>query len=138
MLNRMHLKLYNVKTQPAIAITVILALILLTFGIYVIIPPAWLGLVANAAYADQLVRSVFGIFMCVPAIPILYKNIKYDLRTYVTKKAHTDRPFLFWMGVTYFYLCALRIIAVGIFPPVWIAYIALGLISMVLWLACGR
>ncbi len=120
--------------SPLVAISLILSVVLILFGIYVIIPGDWLGIIVTSVYPNQLIRSGFGLLMMAPAIPIIYWNIKYDLKTYLDRKHKQKRPFLFWMGVTYFYLTALRIIVIGVFPPLWLLYLALGLIAMILWM----
>lgn len=134
MLNKFKLKASNIRMSPLTAISLVLSIVLILFGIYVIIPADWLGIVVTSVYPSQLVRSLFGGLMMAPAIPILYWNIKYDLNTYLDKKHKQKRPYLFWMGVTYFYLAALRIAVIGLFPPIALLYIALGLITMILWM----
>jgi hypothetical protein len=131
----MQIRFSNVKAFPTVAISILLALGLLIFGIYVIIPPTWLGLSIKTAYPNIIIRTIFGTLMASPAIPILYCNIKYDLKTLVTYKLKRLRPFVFWMGVTYLYLCVLRIMIAGVFPPIWLLYLVLGIISLVIWLA---
>lgn len=131
----MQLRLSNIKAFPAIAISIILALTLLLFGIYVIIPSDWLGLAIGTAYPNVIVRSVFGIFMAAPAIAILYYNVRYDIRTLVKYKVDKIRPYVFWMGVTYVYMCILRILIVGLFPPLFLLYLSLAAISFVVWLS---
>ena len=131
----MQLRLSNIKAFPAIAISIILAVTLLLFGIYVIIPADLLGLPVTTAYPNLIVRSIFGIFMSAPAIPILYCNIRYDLKTLVTEKMHKLRPYMFWMGVTWIYLCILRILIAGLLPPIFLVYLALAAISFVVWLS---
>lgn len=131
----MQLKLSNVKAFPAIAVSIILALTLLLFGVYIIIPSQWLGLAVGSVYPNWITRSIFGIFMAAPAIPILYCNIRYDLKTLVKEKMHKLRPYMFWMGVTWVYLCILRILIAGFFPPIFLVYLALAAISFVVWLS---
>ncbi len=125
----------NIKAFPTVAISLILALTLCLFGVYVIIPSDWLGLAVTSAYPSILVRSIFGVLMALPAVPIIYCNVRYDLKTLVKTKLKKIRPYVFWMAVTYFYLTALRILIAGLFPPIWLVYLALGLISIVIWLA---
>jgi hypothetical protein len=131
----MQLKLSNIKAFPAVAVSVVLAVTLCLFGIYVIIPSDWLGLAVGTAYPNLTVRSIFGLFMAYPALPILYCNIRYDLKTLVTEKMYKLRPYLFWMGVTYIYMCALRILIVGFLPPIFLLYLALAIISFIIWLS---
>lgn len=131
----MRLNLSNIKAFPTVAISLLLALTLCFFGIYVIIPTDWLGLPTTTVYPNLIVRSIFGIFMALPAIPIIYCNIKYSLKTLVKTKLKKIRPYVFWMAVTYFYLTTLRILIVGLFPPIWLLYLTLGLISMIIWFA---
>jgi uncharacterized membrane protein YfcA len=131
----MQVRLDNIKAFPAIAVSVILAFTLLLFGIYVMIPTDLLGLAISKAYPNIFVRSIFGIFMAFPAIPILYCNIKYDIKTLVKDKMPKLRPYIFWMGVTYGYMCALRILIAGVFPPIFLLYLTLSAISFVVWLS---
>jgi hypothetical protein len=135
MLNKMHIKIGNIKAFPTVAISIILALVLVLFGIYVMIPADWLGVsVTASAYPNLIIRSVFGIITAAPAMPILYCNVRYDMKTLVETKLPKLRPYIFWMAVTYFYLTALRILYAGFFPPIWLVYLALGLISTTIWL----
>lgn len=131
----MQVKFSNIKTFPTVAISILLALTLLAFGIYVIIPPDWLGLTLTTPYPNIVIRSAFGALMSAPAIPILYCNIKYDLKTLVTTKLKKLSPYMFWMGVTYIYLCALRITVAGVFPPLWILHAVAALITLIIWMA---
>lgn len=131
----MQLRLSNIKAFPAIAVSIILAITLLLFGVYVIIPSEWLGLAVTNAYPNLIARSIFGIFMSAPAVPILYCNIRYDLKTLVTEKMQKLRPYMFWMGVTWIYVCILRILIAGFFPPIFLVYLALAAISFVVWLS---
>jgi hypothetical protein len=129
----MHIKLSNVKAFPTVAISIVLALVLALLGVYAFIPADWLG-IAVTVYPNFLIRSIFGIITAFPAIPILYSNIRYDLKTLVEQKMPKLRPYMFWMSVTYFYLTALRILYAGPFPPIWLLYLALGIISTIIWL----
>lgn len=131
----MQLKLSNIKAFPAIAVSIILALTLLFFGVYVMLPVDLLGLPISAAYPNLIVRSIAGMFMAYPAIPIIYCNIKYDLKTLVSEKMQKLRPYMFWMGVTYGYMCILRILIMGFLPPLFLLYLALAAISFVVWLS---
>lgn len=131
----MQIRLSNIKAFPAIAVSIILALTLLVFGVYVIIPSSLLGLAATSAYPNIAVRSLFGIFMAYPAIPILYCNFRYDLKTLIKDKMPKLRPYMFWMGVTYTYICILRVLIAGFFPPIFLLYLALAAISFVVWLS---
>ena len=131
----MQLKLSNIKAFPALAVSIILALTLLLFGVYVIIPADWLSLPISKAYPNILVRSIAGVFMAFPAIMILYYNIRYDLKTLLTKKVDKLRPYIYWMGVTYGYMSILRILIAGVFPPIFLLYLTLAVITFVIWLS---
>lgn len=135
MLNKMQLRLSNIKAFPAIAIIVILALTLCLLGIYVIIPPELLGVAGNTTYPSIIVRSIFGMFMAYPAVVILYANVRYNLKTLIKERMPKLRPYIFWMGVTYAYLTILRILIAGLFPPIFLAYMALAIISFIVWLS---
>lgn len=128
----MRLSLSNIKAFPIVAISIVLALTLLLFGVYVCIPADWLG-ITTSAYPNAIVRSIFGFITAFPALPVLYYNIRYNLVTLVKKKWKRVRPYIFWMAVTYFYLCTLRILYLGLFPPLWLLYLALGFVSTIIW-----
>jgi hypothetical protein len=133
MLSEIRLKLSNIKSFPAVAISIVLAFTLCLFGIYVIIPSDWLGIPVTTAYPNLTVRSIFGIFMSYPGLRILYAHIRYDLKSLVKEEMQKLRPYIFWMGVTYTYMCALRILIVGIFPPIFLLYLALAVITFIVW-----
>lgn len=135
MLNKLQVKMANVRQYPTIAISIVGALTLSILAIYSMIPADWLA--AEGAFPHQWVRSLFGIIMMLPAIPILYWNIKDDLSTYLLKEGRTRKP-LFWMGVSFFYLAAYRALWAGLFPPLWLLYLAEGLIIMIVWMGVKR
>lgn len=119
-----------IKTNPTVPTTMFLALGLLVLGIYSLFPVEWFG--ATTA-TNNLVRLIFGIFILMPTTPLLFWMIKDSRFEYLDKQKRT-RPYLFWMGVTYFYLTVFRILAYGFFPPVFILYLVCGLITMTIWL----
>lgn len=129
----MQLRLSDIRAFPVVAITLVLAVVLLLFGVYLIIPSNWLGLALSTAYPDVIGRSIFGLLTSAPAVPIIYCNIKYDLKTLIKDKYKKLRPYVFWMGVTWLYLCVLRIVVAGWFPPIFLIYLALALVSFIIW-----
>lgn len=138
MLNKMQVKLSNIRGYPTVAITIVAAIILVVLGIYSMIPAAVFGGVAvGVAYPITWVRIVAGLLIMLPALPILYWNIKDDLSTYLLKENRT-RKWLFWMGVTYFYLTMYRMLWAGLFPPLWVLYLGFGLVIMIIWMGVKR
>lgn len=117
------MKLYNVIRNPIKAILAITACVLLIFGIYVIIP--WTAEPdASGSYPNVIVRSLFGVLMCWPAMTVIYRLQHNILKA---------RRSVFWMGVTYLYLSMLNGLVRGWLPPMWILLFAFGVISMLLW-----
>lgn len=119
-----------IKTNPTVPVTAFLAIGLLVLGLYSLFPVEWFGATAPTS---NLVRFFFGVFILMPTTPLLYWMIKDNRFDYLDKQKRT-RPYLFWMGVTYFYLAMLRILAYGFFPPLFILYLVCGLITMTIWL----
>lgn len=138
MLNKFKLKLTHVRSFPTIATSIVSSLVLIVLGIYSMIPPEVFGGEAvDSAYPAFWIRVVFGFLIMAPATPILYWNIKDDLSTYILKEART-RKFLFWMGCTYFYLTAFRVLWAGLFPPLWVLYLGFGLVTMIIWMGVKK
>jgi hypothetical protein len=123
-----------IKTNPTIVITGILAALLIILGIYSIIPASIIG---AATFTTNAIRFIFGIFILIPALPVLYWIIRDKREEYEMKQSRT-RPYLFWMGVTFFYLTVFRLLAYGLFPPVGVLYLGCGLITMVIWLGVKK
>lgn len=134
MLNKFQVRLDDIRTWPTVAISIVLSMVLILFGIYIMIPAEWLSVVVTSVYPSQLVRMFFGLLLMAPGLMVMYLNIKYDLRVYIKEKRTKSTVALFWMGISFLYLCALRIIVIGVFPPIWLLYLALGLITMILWM----
>jgi len=122
------------RSNPTVIITAFLAVGLVVLGLYSMIPVEWLG--ATTA-TNNTIRLIFGTFILLPSAPILFWMIKYSRQEYLEREKRT-RPFLFWMGVTYFYLTVFRILAYGFFPPVAILYLICGLITMTIWLGVRK
>lgn len=122
-----------IRTNPTVLITMVLALTLVVLGLYSIFPAEWFG--ASSAVINP-VRLIFGLFIMTPSLPVLFWMLK-NKKSYIEHQKKV-KPFLFWMGVTYFYLTAFRILAYGLFPPVAILYLACGVITMSIWLGVRK
>lgn len=134
MLRRTYLTAQSIKDHPTVAITIVAAIILVLFGIYSMIPAAIFGGAAVAsAYPLEWLRALLGLFIMAPAIPIIYWNMKDKLDDYLIKQ-HRTRKYIFWMGVTYFYLTIFRILWAGFFPPIWLIYLGFGVVMMIIWM----
>jgi hypothetical protein len=129
----MQLRLSDVRAFPLVAITVLMAIVLCLFGIYVIIPPTWWGLDLKTSYPSIIGRSIFGVLTAYPAIMILYYNVRYSLHDLIKNKYKRIRPYIFWMGVVWSYITILRIIGSGWLPPVFLIYLAMAVISFIIW-----
>ncbi len=123
-----------IRTYPLSIIMAWLSIGLVVLGIYSMFPAEWFGVVS---VADNLTRFISGCFILAPSVPILYWFIKDKREVFIQKEPRT-RPFLFWMGVTYFYLSIFRTLAYGLFPPVGILYLVCGLITMTIWLGVKK
>lgn len=123
-----------IKNNPTVPITATLAIGLVVLGLYALMPVEWFG---ATAVASNLARFISGLFILTPATPLLYWMIKDNRFDYLDKRKRT-KPFIFWMGVTYFYLAVFRTLAYGLFPPVAILYLVCGVIAMTIWLGVSK
>jgi hypothetical protein len=121
-----HLRKYPLET-----ITFVIAVVLITFGILNFIPLNVFGL-STSAYGNELGRMIFGLLFFIPAAAILY-FFKDGLFNYRLRNKRT-KVFLFWAMLDFFFLSALRIIYIGVFPPIWVVYLGLGWICISLWM----
>lgn len=123
-----------IKNNPTVPITAMLSIGLLVLGLYALIPAEWFGV---TSVAGNVARFFTGLFILMPTTPLLYWMIKDNRFDYLDKQKRT-KPFIFWMGVTYFYLAVFRTLAYGLFPPVAILYLVCGFISMTIWLGVSK
>jgi hypothetical protein len=120
---------YNhVNRYPMEAIETVLAALLSIFGVLALIPPEWLGQ-SNTVYGLYLLRAAFGITWLLPALPIIYWRIRLSIHEYIYVYQNKRRIRLFWIAITWMYFCILSLITRPVFPPHWLIYSALALIS---------
>lgn len=123
-------KLDDIISRPLEVIQFLIALSILCIGFY-LISPFYVSPNQQSAFGDGMVlRASFAvIFFIVPAVS-----------TFLGLKFHRFRSKewrargCFYMANGIFILTALRIISIGIVPPIWIFYLTEGLIAGVLYL----
>jgi len=125
-----------VGKYPMELIEILLAIFLLLFGLYVMIPQELLS--AASVYQHNLVKFIFGALMSAPAISLLYHRISVDMESYIYIKQKKRRKALFWISVTWFYLTALRILIQPLLPPIFLTLLGLSLISFICYIRLGK
>lgn len=116
---------------PSETTEVILAIVLLAFGLYTMIPSEWLG--TTSVYGNTIGKIIFGSLILAPAIPILTLAIKHNALNYQLSVTTRYRS-LFFISVTYLYLAAIRVAFIGAIPIIWFSLIGLCMISVVAFL----
>lgn len=108
------------------------AFFLLLFGIYVMVPQEVFGL--TSVYQNDLVKLIFGGLMATPAALLLGYGFSTDLESYIYHKQKKRRKALFWISFTWFYMTVLRMLVQPLVPPIFLAFMAITLITMVCYL----
>ena len=126
-------RLENLTRKPLEAIQGINALALALFGLYVASPlyiPATPSAASTAFGGSLALRITFClVFFVIPALPTLLGFFKERFRTRVWR-ARACMAMFIGLGC----LTLLRILAVGLLPPIWLFYLATGLTSAILYL----
>lgn len=126
-----NIKLSTIREHPLAAIAVVLALVLMGIGIFLLAPPTWFGVAT--AYPTTIARSVFGVLIMAPATPIVWRAFRYDFGLFHLNARKNSKCF-FWMSVTYMYLAVIRMLAIGVFPPIWLLYIGAAFTMAIIWM----
>lgn len=125
----------GIKANPLESVELIIALATLAFAIYTGLPEEIRGI--SSAYDHNAVRIVFASLMAYPAISLLILKVTKSIHDYIYTYPIKRRLFLFILSVVWIYMALLRIIVISFFPPIWVAYLALGAISYVCYLRLG-
>ena len=118
--------------HPMETIEILLAFFLLLFGLYVMIPQEFLP--TTSVYQNNLVKMIFGGLMAAPAVSLLYHRYSGDMESYIYTKQKKRRKSLFWISFTWFYMTILRISALPILPPIFLAFLCIALISIICYI----
>ena len=114
---------------PMEIVEILLAIFLLLFGLYVMIPQEFLP--GTSVYQNDLVKIIFGGLMSSPAVYLLNQRISVDMESYIYIKQKKRRKALFWIFITWFHITILRMLVQPLLPPLFLAFLALSLISFV-------
>lgn len=125
-----------IRKHPMELIELISAIGLLLFAIYVMIPLEWLGSISTA-YQYSWLRSVFGVLMALPAIRLLFIRFTSSTDEYIYYRQSNRRKALFWMGFTWLYMAALRVLSAAFLPPLFLLYLLISLITIVCYIRLG-
>lgn len=118
-----------VGKHPMETIEMLLAIFLLLFGLYVMVPQEFLPVAS--IYQNPVVKLIFGMLMAAPAASLLYYRFSDDMESYIYIKQNKRRKALFWMSITWFYMTMLRVLVSPLLPPLFLAFLGLSLISFV-------
>lgn len=115
---------------------VLLALVLVTFGIITLLPAALLP--AGSVYTAYYIKLIFGSIMTLPGVGLLIVRLRSNIHEYIYNKKAQRKLFLFGITFNYFYLTALRAL-IAIWPPgYFICGLALLWLSVILYLRVSR
>lgn len=121
-----------VGRYPMEMIEILLAIFLLLFGLYVMIPQEFLS--TTSVYQNNIVKMIFGGFLAAPAVALLSRRISGDMESYIYIKQKKRRKALFWISITWLYMTILRILVQPILPPIFLAFLGLSLISFICYI----
>lgn len=114
----------------------LIALVLVTFGIITLLPSFLLP--AGSVYAAYYIKLIFGSIMVAPGIGLIITRLRSNIHEYIYNRKRARRFFLFGITFNYFYLTALRAL-ISIWPPgYFICGLALLLLSVFLYLRVTR
>lgn len=122
--------------HPLELIEILLAVFLLLFGLYVMIPQELLS--TASVYGHNLIKFIFGALMSAPAVFLLYHRISVDMDSYIYIKQKKRRKALFWISVTWFYMTMLRMLVQPLLPPIFLALLGLSLVSFICYIRLGK
>ena len=122
----------HLGNHPIEIIEMILAFFLLLFGLYVMLPREVFGL--SSVYQTDLIKLIFGGLMATPGALLLGYRFSGDLESYIYHKQKKRRKALFWISFTWFYMTVLRMLVSPLVPPIFLAFMAITLISTVCYI----
>lgn len=120
----------NIRNHPLESIEVLVAFCMLFMGIYTIIPSEWLHV--TSAYPTYASKITGGVVMITPSIILVIHRTK-GIINYLGRPS-MRKNVLFLLSIMYVYIAVLRMATLAFFPPIFILYLVLGLISAVLYL----
>lgn len=110
----------------------LLAVFLLLFGLYVMIPQEFLS--TASVYQNNIAKFIFGGLMAAPAVSLLYHRFSVDMESYIYIKQKKRRKALFWISITWLYMTILRMLVQPLLPPIFLAFLGLSLVSFVCYI----
>jgi len=122
----------HVGNHPMEMIEMLSAFFLLLFGLYVMLPQEVFGL--SSVYQTDLIKLIFGGLMATPAAMLLGYRFSTDLESYIYHKQKKRRKALFWISFTWFYMTALRMLVQPLVPPLFLAFMAITLITVICYI----
>ena len=122
----------HIERHPMEIIEMLSAFFLLLFGLYVMLPQEVFGL--SSVYQTDLIKLIFGGLMATPAALLLGYRFSTDLESYIYHKQKKRRKALFWISFTWFYMTILRMLVQPLVPPLFLAFMAITLITIVCYI----
>lgn len=122
----------HVGKHPMEMIEMLSAFFLLLFGLYVMLPQEVFGL--SSVYQTDLIKFIFGGLMATPAALLLGYRFSTDLESYIYHKQKKRRKALFWISFTWLYMTILRMLVQPLVPPLFLAFMAITLITTVCYI----
>lgn len=122
----------HIGKHPMETIELLSAFFLLLFGLYVMLPREVFGL--SSVYQTDLIKLIFGGLMATPAALLLGHRFSTDLESYIYHKQKQRRKALFWISFTWFYMTVLRMLVQPLVPPIFLAFLAITLITVVCYI----
>lgn len=122
----------HVGKHPMEIIEMLSAFFLFLFGLYVMLPQEVFGL--SSVYQTDLIRLIFGGLMATPAAFLLGYRFSSDLESYIYHKQKKRRKALFWISFTWFYMTVLRMLVQPLLPPIFLAFMAITIITTVCYI----
>jgi len=117
-------------------IEVVLVFAMLIFGIITLLPVELLP-GNNSVYQNNFAKIPFGLLLILPGICILYLRFKHSIQDYVYSYREARRQALFYMLLGWLYLAILRL-SIAVYPPFYITYFALGVITYLCYLRLSK
>ncbi len=126
----------HIERHPIEVIEMLSAFFLLLFGLYVMLPQEVFGM--SSVYQTDLIKLVFGGLMATPAALLLGHRFSTDLESYIYSKQKKRRKALFWISFTWFYMTILRMLVQPLVPPIFLAFMAITLITVICYIRLLR
>jgi len=120
--------------HPIETIQGVIALSLMFFGVYILMPFYSAGpgsVTQEASFGNStLLRTTFClVFLVAPTITTV---LGFWIRKFQTPKWRAQGCFYMFVGICF--IATLRLVSIGVNPPVWAFYLGLGVISGVLYM----